>query len=318
MTQWGHVGIYLRHRLSFEHDTGGHPENAGRLTAIESRLAEEDWLGMELVEAPAATPGQIERVHPAEHRLMVEELAASGGGMIDADTIVSPRSYEAALRAAGAAVAAVNTVLAEVAAHRFAFCGMRPPGHHAERARAMGFCLFNNVAIAAAHALEEHGVERVAILDWDVHHGNGTQEIFYGSAEVLFISIHQSPLYPGTGDAGETGAGAGAGYTINLPVPPGSDGTVFRSLVESEALPAIRRHRPDLILLSAGYDAHRQDPLAQCQVESTDYLEMSAAVAETARDLEVPVIAALEGGYAPQALAESVSATIRGFTDRFE
>lgn len=308
------MAAYFRHAYSLEHDTGAHPENADRLRAIEARLDAEDFHGLEVVEPRPATAEQIERVHPASHLQMVEEMAASGGGMVDADTVVSARSYEAALRAAGAAVQAVDRVLDEEE-DRFAFCGMRPPGHHAERARAMGFCLFNNVAIAAAHARAAHGVERVAILDWDVHHGNGTQEVFYETAEVLFVSIHQSPLYPGTGDAGETGAGAGESFTINLPVPPGTDGGGFRARLEETALPAVRQHRPGLILLSAGYDAHRADPLAQCQVESSDYLEMAAAVAETAHDLGVPVVATLEGGYAPEALAESVSATIRGFID---
>lgn len=309
------MGAYFRHAYSLEHETGQHPENAGRLRAVEAFLDAENFHGLEVVEAPAATAEQIELVHPASHRRMVEEMAAGGGGMIDADTVVSPRSYEAALRAAGAAVAAVDRVLSG-GEDRFCFCAMRPPGHHAERDRAMGFCLFNNIAIAAAHARAAHGVERVAILDWDVHHGNGTQEVFYGSPDVLFVSIHQSPLYPGSGDTSETGEGAGEGFTINLPVPPGTDGEGFRRLIETVALPAVRRFDPGLILLSAGYDAHREDPLAQCMVESSDYLEMAAAVAEAARELEVPIVVTVEGGYAPEALAESVSATIRGFTDR--
>lgn len=310
------MGAYFRHRLSFEHDTGGHPENAARLTAIEGRLADEGWLGLELVEAPAATVEQIERVHPAEHIRMVERVAKSGGGMIDADTIVSVRSYEAALHAAGAATAAVDLVVREENGNDFAFCGMRPPGHHAERARAMGFCLFNNIAIGAAHALADHGLDRIAILDWDVHHGNGTQDVFYASDRVLFASIHQSPLYPGTGDERETGEGAGEGFTVNLPVPPGADGAVFRDRLERVALPAVRDFQPDLIMVSAGYDAHRADPLAQCELESSDYGEMARLVSETAVDLDVPVIICLEGGYAPDALAESVSETIRGFGAR--
>lgn len=309
------MGAYFRHRLSFEHDTGGHPENAARLTAIEGRLADEGWLGLELIEAPAATVEQIERVHPAEHVRMVERVAESGGGMIDADTIVSADSYDAALHAAGAAVAAVDLVLGE-GDHRFAFCGMRPPGHHAERARAMGFCLFNNIAIGAAHALAAHGLDRVAILDWDVHHGNGTQDVFYASDRVLFASIHQSPLYPGTGAESERGAGPGDGYTINMPVPPGADGEDFRDRLADVALPAVREHEPGLIMVSAGYDAHRADPLAQCELESSDYGEMARLVSETAVDLDVPVIICLEGGYAPDALAESVSETIRGFGAR--
>jgi acetoin utilization deacetylase AcuC-like enzyme len=194
---------------------------------------------------------------------------------------------------------------------RLAFCGLRPPGHHAETATAMGFCLFNNVAVAAAHARARHGVEHVVILDWDVHHGNGTAEIFYDSPEVLYASIHQSPLYPGTGAASETGSGAGEGYTLNLPVPPGAGPDEFLSLVQRVVVPAARDHAPGLVAISAGFDAHRADPLAQCRLDEAAYADMAASMRDLAAELDAPVLVCLEGGYDLDALAASVVATLR-------
>jgi acetoin utilization deacetylase AcuC-like enzyme len=304
---------YLRHPLSFEHDTGGHPENAGRLRAIEERLDAEGWQGLELIEAPAASREQLLRVHTAAHADAIERIATRGGGPIDLDTLMSGRSYDAALRSAGGAARAAELVLAE--GERFAFCGLRPPGHHAERQRAMGFCLFNNVAVGAAHALAELGAGRVMIVDWDVHHGNGTQEVFYASDEVLFSSIHQSPLYPGTGSPDETGAGGGEGYTVNLPVPPGAGPDEFLALVQNVWLPLLEAYEPDLLMLSAGYDAHRDDPLAECTLDHLAYGDMAASLREAAERRGIGVVACLEGGYHPAALADSVSATIAAFTD---
>ncbi len=232
-------------------------------------MSERDWLGLELVEAPAATRGQLERVHSAAHVDSIEAFSAKGGGMIDVDTVASEGSWEAAQHAAGGAVHAAERLLDEGG---FAFCGLRPPGHHAERDRAMGFCLFNNVAVAAAHAIAECGAERVLILDWDVHHGNGTEAIFYGSSEVLYSSIHQSPLYPGTGAATDFGSGAGEGRTVNLPVPPGSGPDEFLALVQHVVAPIAREWSPDLLCISAGYDAHRDDPLANCEVDDAGLL----------------------------------------------
>jgi acetoin utilization deacetylase AcuC-like enzyme len=300
-------GLYLRHPSSFRHDTGGHPENARRLAAIEEAMSERDWLGLELVEAPAATRGQLERVHSAAHVDAIEAFSVKGGGMIDVDTVASEGSWEAALHAAGGAVHAAERLLDEGG---FAFCGLRPPGHHAERDRAMGFCLFNNVAVAAAHAIADCGVERVLILDWDVHHGNGTEAIFYESSEVLYASIHQSPLYPGTGAAADFGSGAGEGRTVNLPVPPGSGPDEFLALVQHVVAPIAREWSPDLLCISAGYDAHRDDPLANCEVDDAGYWDMAATMRELADESGVPLLICLEGGYSLAALARSVVATL--------
>jgi acetoin utilization deacetylase AcuC-like enzyme len=308
------AGLYLRHPSSFEHDTGGHPENGRRLTVIEEAMSDRDWLGMELVEAPAATREQIERVHSAAHVDSIEELSERGGGPIDLDTVASAGSWEAALHAAGGAVHAAERLLSEGG---WAFCGLRPPGHHAERDRAMGFCLFNNAAVAADHAIAELGVERVLVLDWDVHHGNGTEAIFYGSSQVLYSSIHQSPLYPGTGAATDFGSGDGEGYTVNLPVPPGSGPDEFLSLVQTVVAPIAREWRPGLICISAGYDAHRDDPLANCELDDAAYGDLAATTRELAAELGAPVLICLEGGYSLGALSRSVVATLEVFsTDR--
>jgi acetoin utilization deacetylase AcuC-like enzyme len=301
------AALYVEHPSSYDHDTGSHPENAGRLRAIEAAIAEADGLALERAEAPAAEREQLERVHAPAHIDAIRELSEAGGGMIDLDTSASAGSYEAALHAAGGAAWATRTMLAD--GYRGAFCGLRPPGHHAERARAMGFCLFNNVAVAAAEALEV-GAERVLVLDWDVHHGNGTEEIFAADPRVLYISIHQWPLYPGTGPAGYEGEGAGEGYTINLPVPPGSGSDDFLALVQYVVVPVARLYAPGLLAISAGYDAHRDDPLASCRVDTEAYADMTATVRDLAAELEAPVLVCLEGGYAPGALAASVVATI--------
>jgi acetoin utilization deacetylase AcuC-like enzyme len=304
--------LYVRHPSSARHDTGGHPENARRLVAIEEAMSERDWLGLELVEAPAATREQLLRVHDDRHLDSIQELAERGGGMIDLDTVASSGSWEAALHSAGGAVHAAERLLGEGG---FAFCGLRPPGHHAERARAMGFCLFDNVAVAAAHALAEGGIDRVLILDWDVHHGNGTEEIFYGSPHVLYASIHQSPLYPGTGAASDVGTGDGEGFTVNLPVPPGSGPDEFLGLVQQVVAPIAREWRPQLLCISAGYDAHREDPLAECELDDRAYWDMAAAMRQLAAELDAPLLVCLEGGYALGALSRSVVATLDALGD---
>ncbi len=302
--------LYYSHPASLEHRTGAHPENAGRITAIEGALERAGWPGLERVEAPLAERAQVERAHSSAHFEAIEAFCAAGGGMIDMDTVASEGSWEAALRAAGGACDAVDRLL--TGEQRAAFCGLRPPGHHAERERAMGFCLFNTVAIAAEHAIATGGAERVLILDWDVHHGNGTEEIFKASDTVLYASIHQWPLYPGTGAAEYEGEGPGEGFTINMPVDPGADSERFLALVEHVVAPVARAFRPGLIAISAGYDAHRADPLASCLVDEDGYRRMTIAMSRVAGELGAPVLVCLEGGYDPGALAASVVATLDG------
>ena len=274
-------------------------------------MSERDWLRMELVEAPPATREQLERVHTAAHVDSIRELSERGGGPIDLDTVASAGSWEAALHAGGGAVHAAERLLSEGG---FAFCGLRPPGHHAEADRAMGFCLFNNVAVAAAHAIAELGVERVLVLDWDVHHGNGTEAIFYDSPRVLYSSIHQSPLYPGTGAATDFGSGDGEGFTFNLPLPPGAGPDEFLSLVQTVVAPIAREWSPGLLCISAGYDAHRDDPLANCELDDAAFGDMAATMRDLATELAVPVLICLEGGYSLGALSRSVVETLEAFS----
>jgi acetoin utilization deacetylase AcuC-like enzyme len=304
-------GLYFRHPSSLEHETGAHPENKARIPAIENELGRRDWLGWERREAPEVHAEQLERIHPAEHIEHIRSMAESGGGWFDADTVASPGSFRAALRAAGGACALVDAVMSREAPT--AFAGLRPPGHHCETARPMGFCLFNSVAVAAQHALDSHDLERVVVFDWDVHHGNGTNDIFHSRRDVLYVSIHQSPLYPGTGRLRDVGSGDGEGYTVNLPVPPGAGEPIWLSLVTHVVIPVIRAYEPGLILVSAGFDAHRADPLAQCTLETVSYAKMATHVRAAAQELGVPFGALLEGGYDLDALAQSVAATLEAF-----
>jgi acetoin utilization deacetylase AcuC-like enzyme len=316
--------LYLHHPSSLEHDTGAHPERADRIVAIERELQSRDWLGYAREEAPAVGRETLEAVHPRDYVEGIERFCAEGGGMLDVDTVASPRSFEAALHAAGGPVRAVDALLDRDGAGspggppgenlaerpRTAFSALRPPGHHAEPARAMGFCLFNNVAVAARHALDAHGLERVLVLDWDVHHGNGTNDIFYATDEVLYASIHQSPLYPGTGARSESGAGEGEGYTINLPVPGGSGHDEWLGLVQQVVVPVAREYAPGIVFVSAGFDAHRDDPLASCLLTEETYAAMAATMRAVAEELGVPLVVVLEGGYDLAALARSVAATM--------
>src|SRR3954453_8542322 len=301
-------GLYFRHPSSVEHETGAHPENKARIPAIESELARRGWLGWEPREAPEVTTAQLERIHPAEPIEHIRSTAAAGGGWFDADPLASPGSWEAALHGAGGACAVVDAVMSGEAPN--AFAGLRPPGHHCEVARPMGFCLFNNVAVAAQHALDSYDVQRVLVFDWDVHHGNGTNDIFHARRDVLYISIHQSPLYPGSGPLRDVGSGDAEGYTVNLPVPPGSGDAIWLSLVEHIVMPVLRAFEPGLILISAGFDAHRADPLAQCMLTDDSFAKMATHVRATAEAVGVPFGAVLEGGYDLDALALSVAATL--------
>ena len=302
--------LYFHHPSSLEHDTGAHPERAARIPAIERELESRGWLGFERVLAPEVEPAALEAVHPPEHIRAIAELSARGGGAIDLDTVASAGSYEAALHAAGGAMAMADALVAP-GGPGAAFSGLRPPGHHAEPRRAMGFCLFNNLAVAARRALDAHGGARVLVLDWDVHHGNGTEAVFAEDPAVMFCSIHQWPLYPGTGAADDVGRGAGEGTTLNLPVPAGTGDDAYVSLVEHVVVPVAQEFGPELVLVSAGYDAHRHDPLAGCRVTEAGFAAMTGTLRRLCADLgDVPLGMTLEGGYDLGALASSTAATL--------
>jgi acetoin utilization deacetylase AcuC-like enzyme len=304
--------VYLSHPSSLAHDTGAHPERAARITAIEQELARHDWLGMERLEAPPVATETLTAVHPERYVRGIEELCLAGGGAIDSDTFVVEASYEAALRAAGGAVRLVDLLLSGEAPSGFS--ALRPPGHHAEPARAMGFCLFDNVAIAAQHALDAHGLERVLVVDWDVHHGNGTNAAFHASPHVLFVSLHEWPLYPGTGPASDVGSGEGTGYTVNLPVSAGAGDAVYASLLEHVVAPLARAYEPQLVLISAGFDAHRDDPLADVELTEDGFAALTGSLRRLAAELGVALGGVLEGGYDLRALAASTAATLRVLT----
>jgi acetoin utilization deacetylase AcuC-like enzyme len=311
------IGLYFSHPSSLQHDPRAlmpaHPDTPERLLAIERLLGAEDWLGWQRREAPAAPQSAIELVHDRQQIAQVKRLAEAGGGAIDLDTVVGEASYSAALHAAGGACEMVKALLTGEAA--LGFSAARPPGHHAEADRAMGFCLFNSAAIAAALAIAELGAKRVFVLDWDVHHGNGTAESFRTRADVLYASIHQDGIYPGTGALGDMGSGAGEGYTLNLPVPGGSGEEQWLSLVEHVVLPAARAFAPDLVLISAGFDAHRADPLGGCALQASSFGELARHLRAFAQQSAVPLGAVLEGGYEPVALAQSVRETLLALRD---
>ncbi len=301
-------GILLRHESSRRHDTGLHPERIARIVAVEESLAQAGWLGYSVCDSPDVEDAALHAVHPPEYCAAIEAASAAGGGALDPDTVVSEGSYVAARHAAGGAVALVDALLGGTA--RFGASIHRPPGHHAERARAMGFCLFNNVAIAARRATQRHGLERVLIVDWDVHHGNGTNDIFHADPSVLFASIHQSPLYPGTGERGDIGSGPGTGLTINMPVPAGSGDLLFTALIDHVVVPAALAWQPQLALVSAGFDGHVDDPLAGCTVTAAGFAAMASSVQRLGAALQAPVGIVLEGGYDLAALTTSLSATL--------
>ncbi len=304
--------VFLEHPSSLEHDTGTHPERAARMEAILQGLDDRGWLGFERLDSTPVERSVLGSVHPAEYVTALEELAERGGGQLDLDTVMSAGSFTAAAHAAGGAVQLVDLLLSGQTP--VGFSAHRPPGHHASQSRAMGFCLFNNIAVAARYALDRRGCERVMIVDWDVHHGNGTSDIFFGSNDVLFVSIHQSPLYPGTGGTADLGTGDGLGYTVNLPVPPHSGDAVYSSLVEHVVVPLLRAFEPQLLLISAGYDAHAEDPLAECLVTEAGFAAMATALRRACAELAAPLGCVLEGGYALSALARSVIATLEALT----
>ena len=305
--------VIISHPDCFEHvNPPGHPECVDRLRAVEAALGIEAFALLPRVEAPLATPAQLLRAHPQSH---LDRLAAlsprSGFAGIDADTTMAPGSLNAALRAAGANVLAVDMVLGGEAPN--AFCAVRPPGHHAEAMRAMGFCLFGNAAVGALHAVEAHGLTRVAVVDFDVHHGNGTQDIFQNDGRLFYASTHEWPLYPGTGAADETGVG----NIVNAPLAGMSDGRAFRAAFERLILPALDRFAPELLIVSAGFDAHARDPLATLQLGEADFAWVTHALCDVAdAHCRGRVVSTLEGGYDLEALARSTAAHVRVLVER--
>jgi len=302
--------VYFSHPACLEHETTGeHPERPARISAIECSLAERGWLGYEVRQAPPASREMLVAVHSAEYVDSVRSMSESGGGAFDQENIVSERSYDAAAHASGAACAMAEALLAEGPA-RVGFCATRPPGHHARADSTSGFCLFNHVAVASRHALDSLGARRVFIFDWDVHHGDGTNDIFRATDTVLFASIHQSGLFPGTGRITDAGARAGEGYSINLPVQKGSYEDAWFSLLEHIVIPAAEQYQPDLVLISAGYDAHRADVHGGCELEASSFAEMARHIRGLGERTGAPVGAVLEGGYALDPLGASVCATM--------
>jgi acetoin utilization deacetylase AcuC-like enzyme len=300
--------LYLGHPSSLEHDPGPHPESAARITAIEAELDTRGWPQLERSCSSAASRAQLQAVHTPAHIDAIERLSARGGGSIDADTATNAGSFRAALHAAGGALELAELLLA--GDHERGISIHRPPGHHAEAGAAMGFCLFNNVAVAARAVLHRGAAERLLVLDWDIHHGNGTNDIFHATAEVLYVSIHGWPLYPGTGPFEDRGAGPGEGYTINLPVPPASGDDVYASLVEHVVVPVALAYRPSLILVSAGFDAHRADPLGGGAVSEAGFAAMTRSLHRLAAELGIGLGLVLEGGYDLCALSSSVAVVL--------
>jgi acetoin utilization deacetylase AcuC-like enzyme len=296
--------------LFLRHDTGQHPENAGRLRSVTTRLA-----AAGLVDrcAPGTyrplAEAEVMRVHRPGVVARVREAVEAGGGRLDPDTVVSPESYAVGLAAAGACASAVNAVVA--GPERTAFCLVRPPGHHATPTRSMGFCLFNSVALAARRARDAHGLGRVLIVDWDVHHGNGTQDVFYRDPSMTFLSVHRygGGFYPGTGAADETGEGPGLGHTRNVPLRYGTSREDYRAAFAAALAEVAERSRPELVLVSAGFDAHACDPIGSLGLQAEDFAWLTRQVLDVARaHAGGRLVSCLEGGYDPDALAESVQA----------
>jgi acetoin utilization deacetylase AcuC-like enzyme len=302
------IAIYY-HPLFLEHDTGEHPENKRRLVAATQALLD-SGLELDWVTPQPAPVAAIARVHDPGYIESVRMMAERGGGWLDLDTAVSPQSYDAALLAAGAGLMAVDKALQT---GQKAFLVVRPPGHHACPKQGMGFCLFNNIAVAAAHALAEKGLDRVLIVDWDVHHGNGTQAMFYKEPRVLFFSTHEAGHYPGTGKTQETGGDLAAGFTVNVPLMAGEGDGAVEQAFDTLLAPLARAFQPQLILVSAGYDPQAGDPLGDLRFSQTSFQWMAARLVQMAEEAGAAgPICFLEGGYSPQMMAASVVATVKG------
>ena len=300
----------ISHPACLQHDPGpGHPECPDRLRAILRALEGAEFNHLSRIAAPEATEEQLCRVHPPDYATAILQIRPEPGEHValDADTLMSAGSVEAALRAAGAAILAVDTVMRGEA--HAAFAAIRPPGHHAEPDRAMGFCLFSNAAIGAQHARKHWGLDRVAVVDFDVHHGNGTQDICFADPALFYGSSHQSPCYPGTGAASERGI---ADNVVNAPLPPGADGKAFRDAWEQTILPALDRFAPQLLIVSAGFDAHRADPLAQLRLQTEDFAWITRKLMESAaKSCQSRLVSVLEGGYDLDASAASAALHVR-------
>ncbi len=309
------VGLFT-HPCCLQHDAGpGHPERPQRLQAMLTHLASTDlWDRLTRLEPQPIAREVLALVHPPDYVERIERACRAGPTALDPDTVVSPGSWDAALHAAGAVTQAIDLVVGGTV--RSAFCAVRPPGHHARANRAMGFCLFNNVAVGARYAQTTHGLSRILIVDWDVHHGNGTQAIFYEDPTVLYFSTHQSPFYPGTGAREEIGAGKGQGFTINVPLPAGSGDARVLQACQDELLPNAERFKPELVLISAGFDAHQDDPLAGLAMTETGYADLTRLVKGIAqRHSQGRIVSVLEGGYHLDALRRSVEAHLRALLE---
>jgi acetoin utilization deacetylase AcuC-like enzyme len=308
--------LFITHDAFIHHETGyWHPERPARIKAVDAALSTEPFQDLARAEAPVATSEQLERVHPDTYLAFIEKHRPQEGLIaLDGDTMMSPGSWDAALRGAGAGILAVDEVMTGQATN--AFCGVRPPGHHAEPERAMGFCLFSNVAIAARHAQTAYGAERVAVIDFDVHHGNGTQAAFWSHPDLLYASTHEMPLFPGTGypsEKGESGTNI-----VNVPLRAGDGGTEFRQAYESVIFPAIEKHGADLILVSAGFDAHAADPLANICLNDADFVWITRKIAEMASKIcGGRVVSMLEGGYNLDVLGRCVAAHVSVLMDSY-
>ena len=297
--------ILYTHPACLDHDTSpNHPESANRLRKILEALETPNFDGLIRRESPLASLEQIQAIHPKEHvNSIFSKIPSSGYCKIDADTIVSMDSKEAALRSAGAVIAAVDSVMSKEANN--AFCAIRPPGHHAETNRSMGFCLFNNIALGAEHVMKTYGLKKIAVIDFDVHHGNGTQEIFMKNPNLFYASTHQSPLYPGTGNVTEIGPNKNI---INCPLPPGSGSEEFREAMYSLILPSLIEFAPQFLFISAGFDAHIKDPLAQMELTNEDFAWITEKLCEVSEQCCFGrIVSALEGGYDLNALAEATA-----------
>ena len=310
--------LLITHPSFVNHDTGyGHPERPDRMRAIDKVLGHELFKDLKRAEAPLRddVEQQIALAHPQAYIDAIKDARPGEGEesvRLDPDTVLSPASWEPVLRAVGAGLMAVDQVLDPASGVRNAFCQVRPCGHHAETARAMGFCIFNNAAIAGMYARQKHGVERVAVVDFDVHHGNGTQDIYWSDKDLFFASTHQMPLYPGTGALSETGAG----NIWNAPLRPNDGGEQFRDAMESRILPALHNFAPDLILISAGFDAHEADPLASLRLVEADFAWATEELCKAAqRSAQGRVVSMLEGGYDLAALARSVGVHVKTLMD---